>query len=74
MWRHGNKIVKNNRNVAATVLGDLLVYRSSYVISQLKTSDDGAVYECTLIVQASLRVRADDTIRLDVTGEYFIET
>ena len=74
VWRRRNKIVKNTHKTAATIMGNLLVYRNSYTISKLRTSDDGVVYECSLIVQASLQVGADDTFRLDVTGEYFIKT
>ena len=72
LWRRYDKIVKtNNRVRTTTTINNLLVYRDSYTISQLKTSDEGVMYGCRLIVRGSSGTRADDTVTLDVTGECF---
>ena len=55
--------------MATNTMDNLLVYRDSYSISQLSTSDDGVMYECVLIVRGNSWVRVKDNITLDVTGE-----
>ena len=72
MWRRDNTTVNTTHVTATATRGSLLVYRNSYTVTQLSTSDDGVVYECRLAIQTSSRVRAHDTVRLDVTGEYLI--
>ena len=69
VWRRGNTIVNTTYVTATAIRGNLLVYRDSYTIAQLSTTDDGVVYECRLAIQTSSGVRAHDTVRLDVTGE-----
>ena len=71
VWRRDNTTVNTTHVTATTTRGNLLVYRDSYTITQLSTSDDGVVYECGLAIQTSSGIRAHDTVRLDVTGEYF---
>ena len=74
VWRRGNKIVETTRvTVATTAMNNLLVYRNSYTISQLSTSDDDIEYRCRLAIRTSPLVRADTAVTLDVTGEYFPE-
>ena len=68
-WRRsGNKI--NTTRAEAHVIGNLLMYRASFTILQLKTSDNGANYGCRLVIYTSPRVTATDTVKLDITGEY----
>ena len=72
VWRRGNTIVQNTHvTVATTTMNNFLVYRDSYTISQLSTSDDDIEYRCRLAIRASPMVRADNAVILDVTGEYF---
>ena len=74
VWRHRGKRIQTTHVKAATItINNLLVYSDSYTISQLNTSDDDIEYRCILAVHASPVVRADATIILDVTGEYFPE-
>ena len=70
VWRRGNTTVKTIHVTATSVMGNLLVYRDSYTIRQLSTSDDGAVYECRLTIQTSSGVTAHEIVRLNVTSEY----
>ena len=73
VWRRGDTVVKSTNRVTAdnTTINNLLVYRDSYTISQLNTSDDGIMYECRLVICASPTVRAVTAVTLDVNGEYF---
>ena len=75
VWRHDNLVVQNTHVTAITTMDDLLVYQDSYTISPLSTSDDGVVYECSLVDRGGLGVRVNDSIRLlNVIGEYFYRT
>ena len=69
-WRRGGSTV-NSTSVPTATMDNLLVYRVSYTISQLSTSDDNDVYVCRLIVRSSQTIRYTEVVTLDVTGEYF---
>ena len=72
LWRRGNTIIATTRVTAATTTtNNFLVYRDSYTISRLSTSDEGVVYECRLVVHSTPQVRANDFVTLDMTGKYF---
>ena len=74
VWRRGNATVNTTRVTADATVGNLLVYRDFYIIPQLSTSDDGAMYECRLVVHATSPVIATITLQLDVTGKHCMET
>ena len=69
-WRHDRSTV-NFTSVPTATMGSLLVYRVSYTIPQLTTSDDDERYNCRFIIDASPQVRVMQMVILDVTGEYF---
>ena len=74
VWMRNNTVVQTtNMTTTTTTMNNLLVYSDSYTISQLSTSDDNIEYRCRLAIRASPMVKADDTVTLDVTGEYFPE-
>ena len=73
VWRHSDTIINTTR-VTATAIGNLLVFRDYYTISQLSTSDDGVMYECRVVIHVDPRVRVTDSVSLDVIGKYFTET
>ena len=68
-WRRGGTKINTTR-VKAHVIGNLLMYRASFTISQLNTSSNGANYGCRLVIYTNPRVTATDTVTLDITGEY----
>ena len=68
VWRSGNMVLETTR-VTAT-MDNSLVYTDSYTISQLSTDDEGTMYQCEVVINASPSVMASDSITLDVTGEY----
>ena len=57
-------------NVSSATMGNSLVYTDNYTISQLSTTDDDRVVKCEGVINASPSVMANDSITLDVTGEY----
>ena len=71
MWKRKDGVFNTTRVTATTTMSSLLVYRGSYIISQLSTSDDGVIYEYRLIVRQPARVKTNGTIKLNVTGKYF---
>ena len=73
VWRRDGSTVNTTR-VTATAMGNSLVFRDYYTVSQLRTSDDGVMYECRVVIHVYPIVRAADSVSLDVTGKYFTET
>ena len=47
MWTDNNNLMLRRINVTSTIIGSLPVYTDSYAISQLTTSDEGRVIQCT---------------------------
>ena len=68
-WRHYG-IIENATSVPTATLDNLVVYRVSYTITQLRTSDDDERYICRLTINSNPRVRVVEGVTLDVTGEY----
>jgi len=59
-----------NRTVASSVtINDSVIYTDLYTISPLSTSDEGRIYRCEVVINASTPVMANDSITLDVTGK-----
>jgi len=58
-------------NVSSTLMGNnSLVYTDSYTTSSLNTSDEGRIYECEGVINASPPVIDTANIILNVTGMY----
>ena len=72
MWSSNGTELERTNNVSSVMMGDSLVYTNSYTISQLSTTDEGRVIQCEVVINVSLSVMANDSITLDVTGEYII--
>ena len=70
VWRRNGTLVNTTRLTATTTEDNhLLVYRDFYIISQLSTYDDGAKYECRLIVYSSPVIQVSNHVRLHVIGK-----
>ena len=69
MWSSGGMELNRTDNVLSTSMSNSLVYRDSYTISQLSTTDEGRVIQCEVVIIASLPVMASNSTTLDVTGE-----
>ena len=70
VWSTGGAEFNRTNNVTSTMMGDSLVYTDSYTISLLSTTDEGRLIQCEVVINASPSVNANDTITLDVNGEY----
>ena len=70
VWRSGGTELQRMNIVSSTTVDNSLVYKDSYNISQLSTSDDDRVIHCKGVINASPPVMASDSITLEVTGEY----
>ena len=70
VWSSGGTELERMNGVSSTMMGDALLYTDFYTISQLSTTDEGRVIQCEVVINASPSVMANDTITLDVTGEY----
>ena len=71
VWSSGGTELERMERVSSTTMDNSLVYRDSYTISQLSTTDDGRMIQCEVMINASPSVMASDSITLDVTGEYW---
>jgi len=70
VWIRGNVDLRTVANISATTMRTSVTYIDYYTISSLSISDDSRGYECRLVVHASPVIAVNDTIRLDVTGEF----
>ena len=70
VWSSGGTELQRMNNVSSTIMSNSLVYTNSYTISLLNTTDNGRVIQCEGVINASSPVNANDSITLDVTGQY----
>ena len=69
VWNSGGVELERMNNVSSTTMYNSLVYTDYYTISQLSTTDDDRAIQCEGVINTSLPVMANDSIKLDVTGE-----
>lgn len=53
----------------ASVTNNLVEYTGYYSIAQLNETDDGRVYQCKVVINASPPVMADDNVTLNTAGK-----
>ena len=69
VWSSRNVVINTERNVSISFTTSLLAsYRSTYIIPQLNTLDDGRAYTCEVVVNIIPPVTAARRIELDVIG------
>ena len=61
---------RNRINISSTTMDNSLVYRYSYTILQVNTTDDDRVFECEIVINTNPLVMASSSITLNVTSEY----
>ena len=59
----------NTGGVTSAIIGNLLVYKDFYTISQLSTTDDGRMIKCTGEINSLLSVMASNSVILNVIGK-----
>ena len=69
VWRRNNTMVNITRVTATNIMDNLWMYKDLYIISQLNTSDNKAVYKCSIVVRTYPQVTATDAATLNVTGK-----
>ena len=69
VWSSDGEELKRVNGVSSTTMENSLVYTDSYTISPLSTIDDGRLYQCEVVINASPPIRDVDNIVLDVTGK-----
>ena len=71
MWSSSGTVLERINGVQSTTVANSLVYTNSYTISQLNTTDDDRMIQCeVVIINTCPLVVANDSVILDVTGEY----
>ena len=68
-WSSGGMVYERLDSATSTAVDSSLVYRHSYTIPKLSTTDNGRVIQCEVVINASPLVTDSDSITLDVTGE-----
>ena len=69
VWSSDGKELERMNNVSSTTMSSSLVYTNYYNISQLRTTDDGKVIQCEVVINDNTPVMASDSITLDLISE-----
>ena len=69
VWSSGSTELNRTDNITLTTMHNSQVYRDSYAISQLSTTDDGRVIQCEVVINTSPPIQSDDKNALDITGK-----
>ena len=69
VWSSVGTVLRRINNVSSTIMDNALVYRDSYTISQLSTTDDGRVIQCEVVINTNPPIQDDDNIALYLTGK-----
>ena len=71
VWSSGVAYVETVKEVNARHSGgNAVTYTAFYTIRQLRTTDDGRVYQCEVVINTSPPVLSSTNITLDVTGMF----
>ena len=69
IWTTGGREVRRANNTMADENNDSAIYTDSFEIPSLTAIDNGRVYQCTVVINASPQVFSSDQITLNVSGE-----
>ena len=67
VWKTGNSILETIEGTNVSSNESHVMYKSSYTIPLLRTTDDGRVYQCEVVINTSPPVMATGSVTLDVT-------
>ena len=72
VWRRDGAEVQRMDNVILKLntMNTALVYRDTYTISLLTTSDERSMFQCKIVINSSLPVMASSSLRVNVEGMY----
>ena len=70
IWTTGGRVVRRVNNIMPDMGNDsAITYTDTFEISSLSAIDNGRVYQCTVVINASPQVFSSDRITLSVSGE-----
>ena len=69
IWTTGGREVRRVNNIIPDVDNGSAIYTDTFEISSLTAIDNGRVYQCTVIINASPQVFSSDRITLNISGE-----
>ena len=69
VWSNGSTVLRRMNGVSLTAIGSSLVYTESYTFSPLSKANDGNIFQCEIVINASPIIMAIDSITLDVTSK-----
>ena len=70
VWSSNGTEFQRMENVTSDIMDNSLLYRDSYNILILTTSDDDRAFQCEGIINVNPLVSADDDLSLDVTSKH----
>jgi len=69
IWSSDGRLLERMEGVnVSSTTDNSVVYRDTYNISQLSTTDDGREYQCEVVISTSLPVITNNSVTLDVMG------
>ena len=73
VWSSDGVHLKTIYGVTINMLGQSnAIYSANYTIPLLRSTDDGRVYQCDVVINTSPPIMATDSVTLDVTGLYAV--
>ena len=74
MWSSNGLELRRIEGIESTLMKpNSVIYLDSYTISQLGTVDEDRIYQCEVVINQPLPIIVNDSITLDVMGEFFIK-
>ena len=70
MWTTGGRVVRRVNNIIPDVDNDSAIYTDTFEISSLTAIDNGRVYQCIVVINASPQVSNSDRFTLTFPGKY----
>ena len=70
VWSSNGLDIKTVEADVTSITNISVEYTAYYTIEQLNETDDGRVYQCKVVIDASSPIIADDNITLHTTSKY----
>ena len=70
VWSSGGMELERIIASISTIMGNSLVHTESFMFSELSTSDEDRIIQCTVVIYSNPLLMATNNVTLNVTGEY----
>ena len=67
---NGSELKRTTGITVSSTTSNSMLYKSSYTIGQLRTTDESRSYRCKAVIATSSPVSATNSVTLNVTGKY----